>query len=100
MPGRTERKGDHYMRKLALAVAVASSALASPALARDGAWYIEGGFGALMAEDYDYDRVNGTDNRAMIADADKGIDADLLFGYDFGMFRLEAEAGYKQFDLK
>ncbi|MEO6153622.1 MAG: flagellar motor protein MotB, partial [Croceibacterium sp.] len=88
------------MRKLALGLAIASTALTSPALARDDAWYVEGGFGALLVEDYDYSRVNSTDSRQIFADGDKGYDADLLAGYDFGMFRLEAEAGYKRFDLR
>ena len=48
----------------------------------------------------DYHRVNGTDKRQIQADARTGIDADLLAGYDFGRFRLKAEAGYKDFRLR
>ena len=43
------------MRKLAIAMALASTALASPALARDNSWYVgvEGGF--MIVEDEELD---------------------------------------------
>ena len=38
------------MRKLAIGLALASTALASPALARDGQWYVGVEGGALLVE--------------------------------------------------
>src|SRR5688500_9815266 len=86
------------MRKLALCVAVASTALASPALARDDAYYIQGGFGALLAEDFDLD-LNGGGTQIIGIESDRGYDGSLVLGYDFGGFRLESEVAYKNFDL-
>ena len=39
-------------------------------------------------------------NDAFRADYKRGIDADVILGYDFGMFRLEGELGYKRAGLK
>ena len=87
------------MRKLAIAMALASTAMAAPAVARDQSWYagIEGG--AMIVEDtefdfnYDYD---GTEiDNALSVDHNVGFDLDLIAGYDFGGFRAEAELGYK-----
>ncbi|KPQ29724.1 MAG: OmpA family porin, partial [Porphyrobacter sp. HL-46] len=36
------------MRKLVIGMAMASTALASPALARDGQWYIQGDGGVMI----------------------------------------------------
>jgi len=90
------------MRKLAIAMALASTALATPAVARDQSWYvgIEGGAilvedtgfdldGSYDGEDFDYDDVIELDHKY-------GVDVDLIAGYDFGGFRAEAEVGYKR----
>ena len=82
------------MRKLALGMALASTALATPALARDGQWYVGVEGGAMIVEDVDLD-IAGISNTASI-DHDTGYDFDGIVGYDFGSFRLEAEVGYKQ----
>jgi OOP family OmpA-OmpF porin len=81
------------MRKLAVVLALASTALASPALARDNAWYVGVEGGAMIVEDLDFD-VNGVGDAATV-DHDYGYDADAVIGYDFGGFRLEAEVGYR-----
>lgn len=86
------------MRKLVLGMAMASSALASPALARDGQWYVELGAGPMIVEDIDFDIGSASD--AISADVDRGWDAGGVVGYDFGPFRLEAEASYRQADLE
>ena len=39
------------MRKLAIVVALSSTVLATPALARNGAWYVGGDFGGMIVED-------------------------------------------------
>ena len=43
------------MRKLAIGMALASTALASPALARDNSWYVEADGGAMIIEDMQFD---------------------------------------------
>ena len=85
------------MRKLAIAVALSSTVLASPALARDGAWYVGGDFGAMIVEDLNVDI--GTLNNAVTVDHEYGFDAGGTIGYDLGGFRLEAEVAYKKADL-
>ncbi|WP_232089637.1 OmpA family protein [Sphingomonas sp. HMP6] len=82
------------MRKLAVAMALASTALvATPALARDNAWYVGVEGGAMIVEDIKFDigavRQGGT------VDHNYGYDVDGVIGYDLGRFRLEAEVGYK-----
>ncbi|HEX9932881.1 MAG TPA: OmpA family protein [Allosphingosinicella sp.] len=85
------------MRKLAIVVALSSTVLATPALARDGAWYVGGDFGAMIVEDVEYD-VNTTEN-ALIIDHEYGYDGAAFVGYDLGSFRLEAEVAYKNADI-
>ena len=89
------------MRKLAIAMALSTSLLASPALARDGAFYIGAEFGPMIVEDIDFDLTQGTTTTgdAITIDADRGFDGDVIVGYDFGAFRLEAEVAYKENDL-
>ena len=82
------------MRKLAIVVALSSTVLATPALARDGAWYVGGEFGAMIVEDIEFD-VAGTQN-AVVVDHDYGYDGSLFAGYDLGPARLEVEVGYKK----
>ncbi|WP_420146063.1 outer membrane protein, partial [Sphingobium sp.] len=87
------------MRKLALAAALATSALATPALARDNSWYVGVDAGVLLVEDQDLTFPNATAPRnAAVPSIDyhKGYDFDANIGYDFGGFRLEAEAAYKR----
>ena len=83
------------MRKLAIAMVLASTALAGPAIARDKAWYIGVEGGAMIVEDMSY-KLRGTNTEAMRVDSATGFDVDGIIGYDFGMFRLEAEVGYKR----
>src|SRR3712207_4995229 len=82
------------MRKLAIVVALSSTVLATPALARDGAWYVGADFGAMIVEDVEFD-VGTTDN-AIIVDHEYGFDGAGFVGYDLGAFRLEAEVAYKK----
>ncbi|PKP87007.1 MAG: flagellar motor protein MotB [Alphaproteobacteria bacterium HGW-Alphaproteobacteria-17] len=86
------------MRKLALAVALASTAMASPALARDKSWYVGVGGGVMIVEDLDLDI--GTANNAGSLDHRKGYDFEGVVGYDFGGFRAEVEVGYREADIK
>src|SRR3954452_11003320 len=89
------------MRKLAIAVALASTALATPAVARDHSFYagVEGG--AMWVEDMDLDfDTTGTTplhtQNALTVTHDTGLDVDAVAGYDFGMLRLEGELAYKR----
>ncbi len=82
------------MRKLAVVLALASTALATPALARDDSWYVGVAGGAMIVEDINFD-VNTTPRGATV-DHDYGFDVDGTIGYDFGAFRVEAEVAYKR----
>ena len=90
------------MRKLAITLALATTALGSPAAATDHAWYagVEGG--AMIVEDthFNYSQLTAGvrtlyPNGVQI-DHHTGFDGDIIGGYDFGMFRAEAEIGYKR----
>ncbi|MGB6184824.1 MAG: outer membrane beta-barrel protein, partial [Sphingopyxis granuli] len=86
------------MRKLAVAVALASTALASPAVARDNSWYVGVGGGVMIVEDIDLDI--GTAANAVSLDHRKGYDFEGVVGYDFGGFRAEVEVGYREADIR
>jgi OmpA-OmpF porin, OOP family len=85
------------MRKLAIGLALASTALASPSMARDGQWYVGVDGGAMIAEDLNLNI--GAAPIAATADTDTGYDFGGVVGYDFGGFRLESEVGYREADL-
>ncbi|WP_043607470.1 outer membrane protein, partial [Novosphingobium sp. B-7] len=82
------------MRKLILGLALASSAMATPALAKSKSWYVEGDGGVMLLEDADHN-VNGTANAATVS-SKTGYDFGGVVGYDFGGFRLETEASYRR----
>lgn len=81
------------MRKLAVAMALASTALATPAFARDDSWYVGVEGGAMIVEDIKFD-IGALRNAANV-DSRYGYDVDGTIGYDIGAFRIEAEVGYK-----
>jgi opacity protein-like surface antigen len=99
------------MRKVLLA-AVAASAIATPALARNGSPYVGIEGGLLLPRDLngnanvDYVTFPGTpvvnggtdffQNDAFDAELKRGWDVDVIGGYDFGAFRLEGELGWKR----
>jgi OOP family OmpA-OmpF porin len=85
------------MRKLAVILALATTALSTPALARDDAWYVGVEGGAMLVEDVNFDI--GSTVRAASADHAAGWDVDATIGYDFGPFRAEAEVGYRQANM-
>ena len=85
------------MRKLAISLALASTALASPALARDDQWYVGVDGGAMIVEDPQLDI--GAVNDAASLDTDTGYDFGGVVGYDFGGFRLESEVSYREADV-
>jgi len=92
------------MRKLAIVVALSSTVLATPALARNNAWYVGGDFGGMIVEDVQFDfglapTVPSSAGAQLVLNHDYGYDAALFVGYDLGSFRLEAEVAYKRADV-
>src|SRR3954466_5029345 len=91
------------MRKLAFAVALASTALATPAVARDHSFYagLEGGVLYIEDADFDYNDNTGLTiaSPAFTVRHHSGFDIDAVAGYDFGMLRLEGELSYKRADV-
>jgi hypothetical protein len=85
------------MRKFGLGLATATAVIATPAAARDGAWYVGGDFGAMIVEDTDVD-IGGRGRRGH-AQSRVRLRQALFVGYDLGRFRLEAEVSYKKADL-
>ena len=102
----------HYILSAAILVAVASSAMAE-----DGAPYVgvEGGVAFPRSTDYDVSAMrvqtvptgsgllgqtvtttNTLYSNGLATDYKKGLDVDAIAGYDFGFFRLEGELGYKR----
>ena len=86
------------MRKLAIAVALASTALAKPAFARDHSPYVGLEGGVMWVEDADIDYNDGVLDlsNAITVSHNIGYDVDVIAGYDFGMLRLEGELAYKK----
>src|SRR3546814_8800303 len=82
------------MRKLAVALALASTVLASPSLARDKSWDVGVEGGAMIVEDIEYDV--GEASKATVVDSNYGFDVDGTVGYDFGEFGVENAVGYRR----
>lgn len=72
---------------------MASTAFASPALAKDDSWYVELNAGGMIVEDID--NLSGS-NEVGTLNTDIGYDVGGIVGYDFGPFRLEAEASFRR----
>src|SRR3954468_6892043 len=96
------------MRNFLLAT-VATAAIATPAVARDGSPYVGIDVGLMKPRDtnVDVDVVFPANQDPAIPSGANhydegfdvnyktGYDVDLIGGYDLGMFRVEAELGYK-----
>ena len=89
------------MRKYLLA-ATASVAICSPALSRDNSPYVGVEAGLTMSDEefFDVDFDGDEFHSGINVDYKIGFDADLIGGYDFGMFRAEAELGYKRLGIE
>lgn len=90
------------MRKLVIAAALVSAAWAPPALARDGSAYVGVDAGIVKPQALNLRFTNSTTS---VSGGERlrhkyGYDVDGVFGYDFGMFRLEGELAYKHSKLK
>lgn len=85
------------MKRTALLLAGTTAIVSTPAQAREGQFYAGIDGGIILEEQVDVDLAD-TDpqTNAAFADTNIGIDADIVVGYDFGGFRLEAEGGYKR----
>ncbi|MEO7365944.1 MAG: outer membrane beta-barrel protein [Sphingomicrobium sp.] len=82
--------------QLLAATAMAAVVIATPAAARDRSAYFGLEAGALFVKDT---KVRVNDDQVIDSfkiDHKMGIDGDMIAGYDFGMFRAEAELGYKR----
>jgi opacity protein-like surface antigen len=90
------------MRKLAITAALASTVLATPAVARDGSGYVGVNIGPMLVQDTEFDYIEGpleSVGDAFIVDHVTGVDGDLVGGYDLGMFRIEGELSHKRADI-
>lgn len=83
------------MRKLAIGLALASTAIASPAFARDNQWYVGVDGGAMLVEDMNLSITSSLNTSDAKLDLDTGYDVGGVVGYDFGGFRLESEVSYR-----
>src|SRR6186997_3720518 len=89
------------MRAILLASAAVLATLATPALARNGAWYVGGDFGGMIVQDVPFDfgltpPVTTSATAQLVLNHNYGYDGALFVGYDLGAFRLEAEVSYKR----
>ena len=94
------------MRNILLASA-AAVLLASPAAARDGSAYLGLEGGVLFPRNLDHDVTASVQRAAPIflpsgvdMNLKRGYDVDVIFGYDFGVVRAEAEVGLKRASVK
>ncbi len=91
------------MRKVVVAMALATTALAGPALARDKAWYVGAEAGPNLTQNEQFDVTQPatlTSTASVIGDGltvrdHVGYDVGGVLGYDFGPIRAEFEVGYK-----
>ena len=82
---------------LLAATAMAAIAIATPAAARDRSAYVGLEVGALWVTDTDVSgNVVGEGVNNFKINHKMGVDGDLIAGYDFGMFRAEAELAYRR----
>ena len=77
--------------------AVAAAAIAAPGAAQTGP-YVGADLGGMLIQhdDAEYQGITGAEDGPLDIHHNIGIDADINAGYDFGMFRLEGELGWKR----
>ena len=87
------------MRNTKLLLAGAAAIIAVPAQAREGQPYIGINGGIVFQDQVDVEAqpYSGSRNEARI-NTGEGWEGDVVIGYDFGAFRLEAEGAYKNQD--
>src|SRR5688500_20375449 len=84
------------MRKIALGMAVAASAIAAPAMAKDGQGYFGADIGVVIDNEVDV-HISGFED-AVNVEHEMGWDLGAFLGYDFGFIRTEVEMSYKESD--
>lgn len=92
------------MRRFAVALALTTTALAGPAVARDKAWYVGLEGGANLVQNQLFDITRPGTPVVVVQDGIRvrheiGYDVGGNIGYDFGMFRTEFEVAYKNNNL-
>lgn len=90
------------MRSILVGVAISAPALTGQAFAQDTGFYVGGELGATIGTETDQIYVPGTTAGTTgnaTTDHELGLSGSAFAGYDFGMFRLEAEAGYVAADF-
>ena len=88
------------MHKIAIGLALCSTALSSAALARDNQTYVELGFGPAIANDFDIRTANDAETEIAVIDPDYGFDGQIVAGHDWGAFRIEVEGSYREFTIR
>ncbi|WP_310498863.1 outer membrane beta-barrel protein, partial [Sandarakinorhabdus sp.] len=92
------------MRKLAICLALAGTALAGPALAKDKSWYIgiEAGPNLMQNQGYDIANAAGTTRvkDGITQNYAVGYDVGGNIGYDFGPFRAEFALNYNRNNVR
>jgi opacity protein-like surface antigen len=81
------------VKSILLCAVCATALIASPAAARDNSAYFGLEVGALRVKD---NVVEANDVDLFRIDHKTGVDGDMILGYDFGMFRAEAELAYRR----
>lgn len=92
------------MRKFAVALALTTTALAGPAVARDKSWYVGLEAGANLVQNQLFDITRPGAGAVVVEDGIRarheiGYDVGGNIGYDFGGFRAEFEVAYKDNNL-
>lgn len=90
------------MKKIILGLGVAASAIATPAMARDGQGYFGADVGLVFPNETNV-AVTGLTGGGQVEDAalfehNKGWAVGGQLGYDFGPIRTEVELSYQEFD--
>ena len=90
------------MRTLIIALALSTTALASPAAAQSQGPYVgvEGGVMIMQDPKFDYSDADVDIRNAYDVDLRAGRDIDIIVGYDVGMFRVEGELGWKRTSVR
>jgi len=89
------------MHRMILGAAAACTALTSPALARDGQAYIGIDGGAVFPMGWEFEQDGAADDtREIFVEGDNGWEGAALYGYDFGLARVEVEGGYKTYGVE
>ena len=87
------------MHKVLVAAAIAATVISTPAAAQASRWYIGGDVGVLLPRNTEVDVTDVTTGQTFENAVDiqhhTGWEIDGNFGYDMGMFKIEAEAAYK-----